>query len=98
MDGHVHEFIGFVADSNFINVALAFLISTNVQQLISSVVNNIINPILRKFLKLENLTFTVWGVTFMLGPTINGIITFTIVLYFFFLLFRSLGIKPQAKK
>lgn len=83
-----HEFLEFVKKTNFLSVALALTISTNVQQIINSIVTNLLNPLIRTAIQVDNLSVKVGNIEFRLGNILNSILTFVIVLYLFFLMFK----------
>lgn len=99
LTAHVQHFIKFLSSSNCLHLALAFVVSTNIQQLTLSFVTAIINPILKKvFQSTQDLTITILGIKFPIGPFVTNVITFIIVLYIFFLIFTVFRIDLKPSK
>ncbi len=97
------EFKAFIARGNVIDLAVGVIIGGAFTTIVTSLTNNLINPLIGLFLgkiDLSNLMVKVGGATFKYGAFINSIINFLIVAFVVFILIKMLNkfLKRQPQK
>ncbi|KRM47993.1 Large-conductance mechanosensitive channel [Lentilactobacillus parabuchneri DSM 5707 = NBRC 107865] len=97
------EFKAFIARGNVIDLAVGVIIGGAFTAIVTSLTNNLINPLIGLFLgkiDLSNLMVKVGGATFKYGAFINSIINFLIVAFVVFILIKMLNkfLKRQPQK
>lgn len=91
---YVKEFKAFIARGNVIDLAVGVIIGGAFTAIVTSLTNNLINPLIGLFLgkiDLSNLMVKVGGATFKYGAFINSIINFLIVAFVVFILIKMLN-------
>lgn len=83
--GFLKEFKAFMDESDFITVAIGFLVATAVKDLSTSFFTNIVTPILNCWMSLLGLnnttgTVTIFGIPFGLSAFISQIFSFLFML------------------
>lgn len=96
------EFKEFIARGNVIDLAVGVIIGSAFTAIVTSLTNNLINPLIGIFLgkiDLSNLVFKVGNATFRYGSFINAIINFLIIAFVVFLLVKALNsILPKKEE
>lgn len=92
----IQEFMDFMLKNNVIGVAIGLLIATKVGEVIKSLIEDLITPLVLqpvfKKLKVENIEkLSARGVLY--GKVIARLIEFVVVALLVFLLVKNLGIK-----
>jgi len=98
MKGFIDEFKAFAVKGNVIDLAVAVVIGAAFGKIVSSLVSNIITPIvglLMGGLNLSGLSYTVGDAVMTYGVFIQSIIDFTIVAFVIFLVVKGIN-KAQA--
>ncbi|MFD1670553.1 large conductance mechanosensitive channel protein MscL [Agrilactobacillus yilanensis] len=88
------EFKEFVMRGNVVDLAVAVIIGAALNQMVSSLTTNLINPLLGLFVGKINfsyLSFTVGAAEFKIGNFINDIINFLITAFVIFLVVKALN-------
>jgi len=92
-------FIKFLADHNVLSIAIATVLSRKVNDVMDSVIDNIIMPVInrdsdndgvRDVKKLEDQSIKLYGMNFGVGKVLISIIKFIVVTYFLFLVTKSI--------
>lgn len=95
------EFKAFIMRGNVLDMAVGVIIGGAFTALVTSLTNNLINPILGIFTKstsFAKMSFTLFGAKFTYGAFINDIINFLIVAFVVFLLVRMANKLMPAKE
>jgi len=98
MKGFIDEFKAFAVKGNVIDLAVAVVVGAAFGKIVSSLVSNIITPIvglLMGGLNLSGLSYTVGDAVMTYGVFIQSIIDFTIVAFVIFLVVKGIN-KAQA--
>lgn len=80
-------FINFLEQRNLVQLAVGFLLATQINQLVSTFVDDIISPILFKIFNVSGakqfnkMTIKIFGVELLVGNFILNFIKFTILIY-----------------
>jgi large conductance mechanosensitive channel len=85
----VQEFVLFIKNFGVISLAIGVIIGQSTNSLVASIVSNLINPILGKFVGVKDLN----GLVFFdikIGAFLSDFINFLIVLFILYLLIRFL--------
>lgn len=85
----VQEFVLFIKNFGIISLAIGVIIGQSTNSLVASIVSNLINPILGKFVGVKDLN----GLVFFdikIGAFLSDFINFLIVLFILYLLIRFL--------
>ena len=88
------EFREFINQGNVIDLAIAFVIGAAFTAIVTSMVNDILMPlvgVLMGGLDFTALTITVGDATIAYGNFIQAIVNFLIIALFLFLLVRTIG-------
>ncbi|MGF7436261.1 large-conductance mechanosensitive channel protein MscL [Lentilactobacillus senioris] len=88
------EFKEFIARGNVIDLAVGVIIGSAFTAIVTSLTNNLINPLIGLFLgkiDLSNLVFKVGDATFKYGSFINAIINFLIIAFVVFILVKAIN-------
>lgn len=96
---NIVNFMSFLIENNVVQVAVATVISERVVELINTIIDGVIMPILNRdmdgdgvsdFKSFEEKEIHFFGMTFKVGKVITSIIKFIIVMYVMFLLSESM--------
>jgi large conductance mechanosensitive channel len=97
--GMIKEFKDFIMRGNVIDLAVAVVIGAAFTAIISSMVDNVITPLLLapalKFANLQDIDKLAWG-TVKYGSFLSAVIKFIIIAFILFLLVK--GFKALEKK
>ncbi|WP_125706638.1 large-conductance mechanosensitive channel protein MscL [Lacticaseibacillus daqingensis] len=88
------EFKEFIMRGNVLDLAVGVIIGGAFTALVTSLTNNLINPIIGVFTGTSGLTklsFSVLGAKFTYGAFLNDVINFLIVAFVVFILVRSIN-------
>lgn len=95
------EFRDFIMRGNVLDMAVGVIIGGAFTALITSLTNNLLNPLIGLFLRstsLAKLSVTVAGAKFTYGAFINDILNFLVIAFIVFLLVRTANkILPKKK-
>ncbi|CAE6494705.1 Large-conductance mechanosensitive channel-like protein [Candidatus Nitrosotenuis uzonensis] len=93
--GLLQEFVRFLQTFGVIGLAIAFVIGAASSKLVSSLVSDLINPLIGLVLQdageLKMLSFTVNKSTFAYGSFIANVIDFAIIAFVVFILYKQLS-------
>ncbi len=82
-NNYMTDFIDFVRSQGVVGLAVGFILGGAVSDLVKSIIDNIINPIIGIFLNqaggLMQASFTVAGATLKYGALINTLINFIVI-------------------
>ena len=88
------EFREFILRGNVMDLAVGVIIGSAFTAIVTSLVKNLINPLIGFFLgriDLSNLVFKVGDATFRYGAFLNSVINFLIIALVVFLLMKSIN-------
>ncbi|USS84852.1 large-conductance mechanosensitive channel protein MscL [Fructilactobacillus myrtifloralis] len=88
------EFKAFISKGNVIDMAVGVIIGSAFTGIVSSLVKNILNPLIGLFIgniDLSSLSFKVGGATFRYGVFLNAVINFFIIAFVVFMIVKILG-------
>lgn len=88
------EFKEFIQRGNVIDLAVGVIIGGAFTNIVNSLVQNLINPLLGLFIgriDLSNLVLKAGGATFRYGAFVNTIINFLIIAFVVFLLVKAVN-------
>lgn len=88
------EFREFILRGNVMDLAVGVIIGSAFTAIVTSLVKNLINPLIGIFLgriDLSNLIFKVGDATFRYGAFLNSVINFLIIALVVFLLMKSIN-------
>ena len=88
------EFREFILRGNVMDLAVGVIIGSAFTAIVTSLVKNLINPLIGIFLgriDLSNLVFKVDDATFRYGAFLNSVINFLIIALVVFLLMKSIN-------
>lgn len=88
------EFKEFIKRGNVIDLAVGVIIGGAFTNIVNSLVQNLINPLLGLFIgriDLSNLVLKAGGATFRYGAFVNTIINFLIIAFVVFLLVKAVN-------
>lgn len=93
MKKFLEEFKQFALRGNVMDLAVGVIIGAAFQAIVSSLVNDIINPLIGLFAKTDftNLSIKVWDVSINYGSFITAIINFVIMAFVIFMLMKALN-------
>lgn len=95
-------FMDFVREAGVVGLAVAFMLGGAITKVVTSLVNDMINPILGIFLgatgNLKEMTITVGGARIAWGSFINSIIDFVIMATVVYFGVKKLGLDKLDKK
>lgn len=96
-------FINFLVSKNIIGIGLAFIISTNINNLASNFIDNIISPIIQKIRansdkKLKDVKFDIFGIKFEIGDFIMTLLKFIITMIFVYIIYKLIGGEKSNKE
>lgn len=98
MKGFIEEFKAFAMKGNVIDLAVAVVIGAAFGKIVSSLVDNIIMPLVGLLLKgvdFNSLSYTVGDASIMYGSFIQAVVDFTIVAFVIFLVVKGIN-KAQS--
>lgn len=88
------EFKEFISRGNVVDMAVGVIVGAAFTSIVSSLVKNIINPLVGMFIgniDLSNLMIKVGSATFKYGVFLNSVINFLIIAFVVFLLVKVLN-------
>ena len=87
-------FIEFIKTQGVVGLAVGFIFSTQISQLVNAIVNDLINPLLGLFIgaegNLDKAYFVIGKSQFMWGNLVNTLINFLIIAFLLYFLIRVL--------
>ncbi|USS93517.1 large-conductance mechanosensitive channel protein MscL [Fructilactobacillus ixorae] len=98
------EFKAFISKGNVIDMAVGVIIGSAFTGIVSSLVKNILNPLIGLFIgniDLSSLSFKIGGATFRYGVFLNAVINFFIIAFVVFMIVKILGkmrLRQEQKK
>ena len=101
------EFKEFISRGNVMDLAVGVIIGSAFTAIVTSLVKNLINPLIGIFLgkiDLSNLVFSVGDAHFKYGSFLNSVINFLIIAFVVFLLVKGMNkimpkpAEPEAPK
>ncbi len=100
MKKFLNEFKEFAMRGNVIDLAVGVLIGGAFQKIVTSLVTNVISPIIGLFAKqnFEHLALNFWGVTLNYGSFITEVINFIITAFVIFVIVKALNKLSSLKK
>ena len=104
--GFMAEFSTFIMRGNVMDMAVGVIVGAAFQKIISSLVDDIISPVIGLLVRVNfsDLAVSVFGVDLKYGSFIMAVINFVIVAFALFVLVkalntaRNLGKKPEAEE
>lgn len=90
----LREFKEFIMRGNVVDLAVAVIIGAALNQMVTSLTKNLINPLLGLFVGKINfsyLSFTIGAAEFKIGNFINDIINFLITAFIIFIIVKALN-------
>jgi len=93
MKNFFHEFKEFALLGNVMNLAVGMIIGMAFQNIVSSLTDNILSPVIGLFVgqNFDKLELHVWGVTLRYGAFITSIVNFIILAFVVFLLVKFIN-------
>lgn len=94
MKGFLNEFKEFISKGSVIDMAVGVIVGGVFKDLTSSLVANLINPLIGIFLGQVDLSSIVWKIgdaNFKIGAFINSIIEFLIIMFVIFLIVKAIN-------
>ena len=94
------EFKEFISRGNVLDLAIGVIIGSAFTAIVTSLVENLINPLIGIFLgkiDLSNLVFSIGDAHFKFGAFLNSIINFLIIAFVVFLIVKAVN-KALPKK
>ncbi len=92
------EFKEFITQGNVLGLAVGIIIGGTFKEIVNSLVDNIINPLLGLFVNVDfsDLVLTVGGTTFRYGSFIMSIINFLLVAFSLFFVVKAINHMQRA--
>ena len=95
-------FIDFIRERGVVGFAVAFILGGAITKLVSSLVTDIVNPvlgvILSKTKSLETMAFKIGSSKIMWGHFVSACIDFLIISLVVYIIFRGLGLEKIDRK
>ena len=98
-------FIEFIKTQGILGLAVGFILSTQISQLVNSIVDDLINPLVGLFVgaedNLDKVYFVIGKSQFMWGNFVKNLINFLIIAFLLYFLIRALRLDkhlPSDKK
>ena len=95
-------FLDFIREQGAIGLAVGFILGGAVSDLVKSIIDNIVNPLLGIVLNnvkgLENATFDILGATIKYGALISTLINFCVIAAVVYFGVKRLGLDKLDKK
>lgn len=99
--GRLHSFVTFIREQGVMGLAIGFLLSGAVSKTVSSLVENVINPVIGLALGKVNLAdkmITLGAASIKYGAFISSIVDFIIIAAVIYFIFKGLGLDKLDKK
>ena len=100
VNGHMSGFITFIREQGVVGLAIGFILGGAVSKMVTSLVDNIINPLVGILLGQVNLTdrmLTVGAATLKYGVFLSNLIDFLIIAMVVYFGFKMLGLDKLDK-
>jgi large conductance mechanosensitive channel len=95
-------FVNFIREQGVMGLAIGFILGGSVQRVVSSLVNDIINPAVGILLKahgnFDELKLTVNGTSILWGRFVTTLLDFVIISAVVYFVFKGLGLDRIDKK
>lgn len=95
-------FIEFIRTQGVVGFAAGFLIGGAITDLVKSLVENIINPLLGVVLNhakaLSEVSISFWGITLKYGAFLNSFINFCVIAAVVYFVVKAIGLERLDKK
>lgn len=95
-------FIEFIKEKGVAGFAVGFIMGGAVSQLVTSFVNDIINPLvgiaLSRTKSLDSMSFQIAGAKIAWGHFLSSTLNFLIIAYVVYLIFKGLSLEKTDKK
>lgn len=94
------EFKEFIAQGNILDMAVAFVMGTAFKAIVTSLVDNIIMPLVGILIgkNFADLTFTLNGAVVSYGVFIQNIVDFLIIAFCLFMVIKTLAMLKNLRK
>ena len=99
--GKLNSFVTFIREQGVVGLAIGFLLSGAVSKTVSSLVENVINPLIGLGLGKVNLAdkmITLGASNIKYGAFISSIVDFVIIAAVIYFIFKGLGLDKLDKK
>ncbi|MBY0328933.1 MscL family protein [Patescibacteria group bacterium] len=99
--GRLHSFVTFIREQGVMGLAIGFLLSGAVSKTVSSLVENVINPVIGLALGKVNLAdkmITLGAASIKYGAFVSSIVDFIIIAAVIYFIFKGLGLDKLDKK
>ena len=96
----IKEFVFFAKELEIVKLAFGVTIGGAVLKLVTSLVTNVINPLVAIFtgrIDFNDFTLNIFGAKILMGTFLSSIIDFTIVIIVVFIALKKLGLKKLTK-
>lgn len=95
-----NEFFGFIKDYNVLQLAIGVVVGNAVKDLVSSIADNLIMPIIGIFTPngtWEKITLNIFGTQFRIGLFLSSLIDFIIIAFVVFIVLKKI-LRLEIKK
>ncbi len=95
-------FVEFIQTQGVVGLAVGFILGAAISDLIKSLVENIVNPLLGIILNhakaLSEVTVSFWGVTVKYGAFMSSFINFCVIAAVVYFVIKGVGLEKLDKK
>ncbi|MGN0166371.1 MAG: large conductance mechanosensitive channel protein MscL [Lachnospiraceae bacterium] len=93
MKSFLNEFKEFALKGNVVSMAVGIIIGGAFQSIVTSLINNIINPIIGCFNEegINGLKITIWNAELCIGAFIMDVVNFIIMAFVIFLIVKAMN-------
>ena len=92
-----YSFVDFLTDSSMIKFGVALVISLQLKQIVASITDGILTPIMNHILdsNINKFHFKIFDINFQLGDTLNNTLSFLVIMFIIYTFIKLFKIDKE---
>ena len=92
-----YSFVDFLTDSSMIKFGVALVISLQLKQIVTSITDGILTPIMNHILdsNINKFHFKIFDINFQLGDTLNNTLSFLVIMFIIYTFIKLFKIDKE---
>jgi large conductance mechanosensitive channel len=95
-----YSFVDFLTDSSMIKFGVALVISLQLKQIVTSITDGILTPIMNHILdsNINKFHFKIFDINFQLGDTLNNTLSFLVIMFIIYTFIKVFKIDKKIEE